>query len=154
MSSDVVVRRLGVGDEALAEAAVLLFAEEASSLPIDVEAFLRRDEALLFVSLVGADVTGWVYGHELVHPDGERTMLLYALDVDDRWHRRGHGRALVSAFVDAARAGGCTEVWVLTDDGNPAALATYASAGGVRESQDSVMFTWPLAPGREAGGLD
>ena len=148
------VRRLSVGDEARAEAAVRLFAEEAPSRPIDVVSFLRRAEAVLFVALEDDDdgvLAGWVYGHELVHPDGERTMLLYALDVDEPWRGRGHGRALVTAFVDHARATGCTEVWVLTDDANAAALATYASAGGVREADQSVMFVWPLAPGREAG---
>ena len=146
------VRRLSVGDEALAEAAVALFAEEAPSLPVDVSAFLVRPEAVLFVALDEEEVlAGWVYGHELVHPDGERTMLLYALDVDEPCRGRGHGRALVTALVDHARSSGCTEVWVLTDDANVAALATYASAGGVREADQSVMFTWPLAPGREAG---
>ena len=146
------VRRLGVGDEALAEEAVRVFAEEAPSLPIDVAAFLVRPEAVLLVSQAddGA-VAGWVYGHELVHPDGERTMLLYALDVDEPHRGAGRARALVTAFVEVARSSGCTEVWVLTDDANPAALATYASAGGRREAVDSVMFTWPLAPGREAG---
>lgn len=145
------VVRLAVGDEELAESAVLLFAEEAPSLPIDVGAFLRRPEAVLLVSFDDESLAGWVYGQELIHPDGERTMLLYALDVDDAFRRRGHGRALVTAFVDAARSAGCTEVWVLTDDANPAALATYAAAGGDREDEASVMFTWPLAPGREAG---
>ena len=147
------VRRLAVGDEEVAEAAVRLFAEEAPSLPIDVASFLRRPEAVLLVALDGDDstVAGWVYGHELVHPDGERTMLLYALDVDEPMRGRGHGRALVTAFVEQARSTGCTEVWVLTDDANPAALATYASAGGTREDDLSVMFTWPLRPGREAG---
>ena len=148
-----VVRRLAVGDEELAEAAVRLFAEEAPSLPIDVGSFLARPEAVLFVAIDGDGdaLAGWVYGHELVHPDGERTMLLYALDVDEGFRRRGHGRALVANFVDHARATGCTEVWVLTDDANPAALATYAAAGGTREADASVMFTWPLAAGREAG---
>ena len=154
-----IVRRLVAGDEALAERAVRLFAEEAPSLPIDVASFLGRPEAVLLVALDDSDaadepdeaLAGWVYGHELIHPDGERTMLLYALDVDEGFRRRGHGRALVSGFVDHARSIGCTEVWVLTDDANPAGLATYASAGGVREAQDSVMFTWPLSAGREAG---
>lgn len=145
------VRRLAVGDEALAEAAVRLFATEAPSLPIEVGAFLRRTEAVLLVALDRDSLAGWVYGHELVHPDGERTMLLYALDVDEPFRRRGHGRALVAGFVDVARSRGCTEVWVLTDDANPAALATYAAAGGVRDPSASVMFTWPLRAGREAG---
>jgi ribosomal protein S18 acetylase RimI-like enzyme len=149
----VIVRRLSVGDEALAAAAVRSFADadDAGGAPIDVGPFLSSPACVLLVSLSDGAVTGWVYGHELVHPDGERTMLLYALDVDERFHRLGHGRALVSAFVEEARSAGCTEVWVLTDDDNVAANATYRSAGGKREVPDSVMYTWFIAPGREAG---
>lgn len=33
-------------------------------------------------------------------------------------------------------------MWVLTDDGNPAALRAYTAAGGVRERPDSVLFGW------------
>ena len=57
----------------------------------------------------------------------------------------------VRRLGEGDEATGCSEVWVLTDDANPAAMATYASAGGEREGQDSVMFTWSIAPGREAG---
>ena len=150
------VRRLGPGDETLAEVAVRTFlADEGDGFAIDVAAFLTTPSACVIVSLVDDDrPAGWVYGHELVHPDGERTMLLYALDVDEEDRRQGHGRALVDAFVAHARAAGCTEVWVLTDDANPAALATYAAAGGGRDDEDAVMFTWPLAPGRESGVSD
>ena len=147
------VRLLGPGDEALAEAAVRrLSAEADDGFAVDVAPVLASPTAVLLVSTDDdAGPVGWVYGHELVHPDGERTMLLYALDVDEGFRRQGRGRALVSAFVDEARRRGCTEVWVLTDAGNAAALATYAAAGGVREAEESVMFTWPLAPGRESG---
>jgi ADP-ribose pyrophosphatase YjhB (NUDIX family) len=147
------VRRLGPADDALARAAVATFAvEEGDGFPVHVAPLLSSPTAVLFVSVSdGGDVAGWVYGHELVHPDGERTMLLYALDVAEAHRRRGRGRALVEAFVGEARSRGCSEVWVLTDDANPAALASYAAAGGSRDPDPSVMFTWPLAPGREAG---
>ncbi len=92
-------------------------------------------------------VAGWAYGHELIHPDGEQTMLLYALDVAERARRRGVGTALVEAFVDHARARGCTEVWVLTEEANPAAIATYHSAGGTRDEVPAVMFTWKPTDG-------
>ena len=151
------VRRLGPDDSALAAEAVRVFSEASpdDGFPaVDVAPMLASPTAVLFVSLAGPEPVGWVYGHELVHPDGERTMLLYALDVADGHQREGRGRALVEAFVAEARGRGCTEVWVLTDDSNDAALATYAAAGGVREADQSVMFVWPLAPGREASGGD
>lgn len=85
-----------------------------------------------------------------VHPDGERTMLLYALDVAGRVRRRGVGTALVNAFVDHARGLGCTEVWVLTDAASPAAIATYEAAGGERDAASQVLFKWKLAEGRHS----
>jgi [ribosomal protein S18]-alanine N-acetyltransferase len=138
------VRRLGTGDEEVAERACRVFDTEGE---LDTAAFLRRPEATLIVAEDRGDVVGWVYGHELVHPHGELTMLLYALDVAEHAQRRGHGRALVEAFVDDAEQRGCTEVWVLTDDDNEGALATYRSAGGMREDELSVMFVWRLVEG-------
>jgi GNAT superfamily N-acetyltransferase len=135
------IRRLEPGDEATAERACRAFGAEGDLAP---ETFLARPETVLIVAEERSQVVRWAYGHELVHPDGERTMLLHALDVaEDRW-RRGIGRTLVTAFVDHARATGCTEVWVLTDDGNPAAVATYRAAGGQRDPVDQVMVTWML----------
>ena len=137
------VRKLVVGDEEVADRASRVFETEGD---LDSNAFLRRPEATLIVAQEDdpEDVVGWVYGQELVHPNGELTMLLYALDVIESAQRRGHGKALVTAFVEDARARGCTEVWVLTDDDNTAACGTYASAGGVREPDTSVMFVWTL----------
>ena len=99
---------------------------------------------------VGEEVVGWVYGHELIHPDGECTMLLYALDVLEGHRGQGLGTSLVAAFVEHARQRGCTEVWVLTDHDNAAGLATYASAGGQSDGGGQVMFSWRLAPGRHS----
>lgn len=114
---------------------------------VDVAAFLdgAGTRAVAVVAEDADGVAGWAYGHVLVHPDGERTMLLYALDVAERARGRGVGTALTDAFVRHARAAGCTEVWTLTEADNDAAIATYRAAGGQREPDDPVMFSWPLA---------
>jgi ribosomal protein S18 acetylase RimI-like enzyme len=143
----VVVRLLGKGDEQIAEDACRLFGEGGD---LETGAFLCRPEAALLVAEQDGQLAGWVYGHELIHPDGERTMLLYALDVAPAHRRQGHGRALVEAFVETAEVRGCTEVWVLTDDANPQALRTYRAAGGHRDTTPQTMFTWRLAEGRHS----
>ena len=143
------IRSLGPGDELLAEQASRRFGATGD---LDSSMFLRRPETSLLVALDDGGVAGWAYGHELVHPDGERTMLLYALDVAEPARGQGRGRALVTAFVDDARRRGCTEVWVLTDDANPAGLGTYRSAGGKRDPEHPVMFSWRLAEGRHSQG--
>jgi GNAT superfamily N-acetyltransferase len=141
------VRLLGPGDEMLAEQASRLFGATGE---LDARAFLGRPETSLLIAEDEDGIAGWVYGHELVHPEGETTMLLYALDVAARARGRGCGRSLVNTFVDHARNRGCTEVWVLTDDANPGAAATYRSAGGHRVPADQVMFSWRLAEGRHS----
>jgi GNAT superfamily N-acetyltransferase len=142
-------RKLGPGDEGVAAEACLAFGGAGA---LDVAAALRRPELHFFIAEDAAGIAGWAYGHELVHPDGERTMLLYTLDVAPPAQRRGHGRALVTAFVENARSLGCTEVWVAADEGNGAAEATYRAAGGVRQALHAVLFSWPLGPGRHSGG--
>lgn len=55
---------------------------------------------------------------------------LYALYVDDRVQRRGHGRELVGAVVGGLRGMGLTDmiIWVLRD--NAGARAFYERLGG------------------------
>jgi GNAT superfamily N-acetyltransferase len=132
---------LGPGDEEAVERAWRTF---GAGRVLDPSGFLARPETTLILAEDGSEVVGWVYGYELVHPGGERTMLLYALDVVEHRRRRGIGKALVTAFVDHARVVGCREVWVLTDDGNPAGVATYCAAGGHRDPVDQVMFIWMI----------
>jgi RimJ/RimL family protein N-acetyltransferase len=141
------VRLLGPADVRGARAATRLYTEGAD---VDPARFLASDGTALVVAEIGVVAVGCAYGHELVHPDGEGTMLLYSLDVDERVRRRGIGRRLVEEFVQHARTRGCTEVWVLTDGANRAGLATYAAAGGRRDPTPSVMFTWKLADGRHS----
>ena len=141
------MRRLGLGDETVAEEACTSFGLGGD---LDTRSFLSRPETTLMVVEVDGRVAGWAYGHELAHPDGERTMLLYALDVAEEHRGRGYASALVRAFVRDARDRGCTEVWVLTEHDNEAAVATYVSGGGTPNSGAPIMFTWKLAQGRHS----
>jgi ribosomal protein S18 acetylase RimI-like enzyme len=137
------IRRLEPSDRDIAADACRTFGFSGELQP---DAFLDDPHCHLFIAEEAHRVLGWVYGHELLHPDGERTMLLYSLDVAPRARRRGLGRALTEAFVAHARAQGAAEVWVLTEADNAAGLATYASAGGRRDPVEPVMFTWPSRP--------
>jgi len=84
---------------------------------------------------------GMITGVETTHPDKGTEMFLYELAVDEGSQHQGIGTALVRALADLARTKGCYGMWVLTDDDNPAALATYRAAGRDEESRH-VMLTW------------
>ena len=69
----------------------------------------------------GARVVAWLDGHPSFSSPvlaGPRMATIGNLWVEPAWRRRGFGRALVEAFVDAATRGGChaIEVGTLTHD--------------------------------------
>jgi ribosomal protein S18 acetylase RimI-like enzyme len=111
--------------------------------PEAVGRFLADRTHHLLVAYNGEAETaaGFVSGVEMTHPDKGTEMFLYELAVEQASRNQGVGRSLVRALADLARERGCYGMWVLTDDGNPAALRAYAAAGGEREPV-AVMFSW------------
>jgi ribosomal protein S18 acetylase RimI-like enzyme len=105
-------------------------------------AFLADERHHLLIAYEDGSPAGFVSGVELLHPDKSGPeMFLYELGVDEAFRGRGIGRALVEALTALAWERGCYAMWVLTDEDNAAAMATYRAAGGHREPE-SVMFVW------------
>ncbi len=109
--------------------------------PEAVRRFLDSADHHLLVGWEGDRPVGFVSGVEVTHPDKGTEMFLYELAVDPARHRRGIGRALVTALAELARERGLYGMWVLTDRANAAATATYRSAGATAD-EDCVMLTW------------
>jgi ribosomal protein S18 acetylase RimI-like enzyme len=139
------IERLGAGDAAKVAQASALF-----DGPVRAEAtrrFLGERGHHLLVAYVGDTPAGFVTGVELTHPDKGTEMFLYELGVAQAHRRRGIGKALVEALARLAREAGCYGMWVLTDEDNRAALATYQAAGAAREP-DTVMLGWQFPSGQ------
>ncbi len=116
--------------------------------PIDerrAREFLGDARHHLVVALDGGVVVGAVTAVQYVHPDKPRPELWVNEAGVAATHRgRGVANAMLRALLDAARAAGCAEAWVLTDRANAAAMRLYASAGGIEAPRDQVMFTFRL----------
>jgi ribosomal protein S18 acetylase RimI-like enzyme len=108
-----------------------------------VRRFLTQPDHHLCIAYVNGEPSGFVSGVELTHPDKGTEMFLYELAVDDRFRRRGIGKALVTALVERARDQGCYEMWVLTDSDNLAAVRTYTSAG-LSAPSEQLMLSCPF----------
>jgi len=133
------IKRTGPEDRELVMAAPNLF-----DYPPRLDAvnrFLADPNHHLLIAYSGDVPAGFVSGVEVTHPDKGTEMFLYELAVDEAHRRHGIGTALVEALRDLAREQGCYGMWVLTDDDNAAAGATYRKAGGEVESQP-LMFSW------------
>jgi GNAT superfamily N-acetyltransferase len=105
--------------------------------------FLANERNHLLVAFEGEQPVGMLLAYELDRRHGdERKIFLYEIDVRDDRRRRGIGRALMERLGDLCRERGYPKAWVLTDEGNPAAMAFYAACGGTREPPDNVMFAF------------
>jgi len=142
----IVVRAIRPGEGPAIVAAGGLF-DSAPDLAT-ADRFLATPGHHLLIAYEGETPAGFVSGVELSHPDKGTEMFLYELAVDERFRRRGIGKALVDELLGIARAHGCYDLWVLTDHDNDAALATYRSTGTTEESTH-LMLTWDL-PAAEA----
>jgi len=137
------LERMGPEDQARVMAAAHLFDYPPRSDA--VHRFLADPNHHLLIAYSGDLPAGFVSGVEVTHPDKGTEMFLYELAVDEGHRRQGIGTALVEALRDLAREQGCYGMWVLTDDDNAAAGATYRKAGGEVESQP-LMFSWRFVP--------
>jgi ribosomal protein S18 acetylase RimI-like enzyme len=141
MKAPIEVRRVGPTDGASVERAAALFDK-----PIQGDAlarFLASEDHHLFLAFEADAPVGFVSGVELTHPDKGVEMFLYELAVSEDVRRRGVGTALVEALAELARARGCRGMWVLTDEDNVAAVATYRRAGATID-QRTFLLEWAL----------
>ena len=135
--------RAGADEAGLVDAAAHLFDNA-----VDADArggFLADPRHHLLLARVEGAVVGFVSGVETIHPDKGTEMLLYELAVAPEHRRHGIGAELVRALGELATERGCYGMWVLTDDDNGAALATYRSVQPSDESRH-VMLTWEPPP--------
>jgi ribosomal protein S18 acetylase RimI-like enzyme len=116
---------------------------DSSPLAAATSRFLVDRNHHLLIAYEDDRPVGFVTGVEMTHPDKGTEMFLYELGVAEAYRRRGTGKALVSALASLARDNGCYGMWVLTDEDNHAALATYTAAGATRDSPQ-VMLSWRL----------
>lgn len=133
------IRVLRAGDDRLVAAASHLF--DGPATPEATARFLEEAGHHLLIAFEDDRAVGFVTGVEVTHPDKGTEMFLYELAVDDGSRRQGVGRGLVEQLAALARAAGCYGMWVVTDDDNSAARATYEGEGGVPQT-DQVVEVW------------
>jgi GNAT superfamily N-acetyltransferase len=95
------------------------------------------------VALEDGQPVGFIYGHVL--PQMTRTaLLIYSVDTDAGYRRRGAARAMIEALRRLSIERNYYEMWVLTSAANEPAMRLYEGCGGIRETDDDVMWVFPL----------
>ena len=132
------VRRLSSADVAVLDDFAPAF--DGPIDPRSTAAFLGDPRHHLLVTWFDGHATGFVSATEILHPDKPMELFLNELAVIEDWRRRGVATALLDALERLAVAQGAAQIWVLTDEMNAAAVATYRRAGGTWNGEHSIMF--------------
>ena len=112
--------------------------------PASARAFLADPRHHIAVAIDDGTVVGFASGVDYLHPDKPPQLWINEVGVAPTHLRRGLAQTLLRMLLDAGRALGCTQAWVLTDRDNTAAMRLYASIGGDPGSRDHVMFEFKL----------
>jgi len=135
------IERLRVGDERRLQELCRRFKEH---VPSEDEAppFFSRDDIYVWVGEVDGELAGFAYAYHLLRIDGDTSVFLYELDVDERFRRQGLGRALVDEARMLAERTAALKMWVDTAYDNEAAKRTYAAAGGRPSPEPTLVYGW------------
>lgn len=87
-------------------------------------------------------VVGMASAVHYVHPDKAPDLWVNEVAVAATHQGQGVGRRLLDALFEHARALGCREAWVLTNETNAIARRLYSHAGGVESP--TIMYTFRL----------
>jgi aminoglycoside 6'-N-acetyltransferase I len=137
------IRLLGAGDEAvLADVAPDVFDDAVQ--PRLAKEFLADPRHHLAVAREAGRIVGFASAVHYVHPDKPPALWVNEVGVAPTHQGRGLAKQLLRAILDAGRAAGCREAWVLTERSNVVAMRLYGALGGLEASGETVMFEFPL----------
>jgi GNAT superfamily N-acetyltransferase len=112
--------------------------------------FLCDSRHHLCVGIEDGTVVGFASAVHYVHPDKPPQLWINEVGVSPSHQGRGIAKAILKVLLNCGLELGCSEAWVLTDEGNAAARSLYQSAGGVETAQVMVSFQLTSLPGQRA----
>ncbi|MAF10018.1 hypothetical protein CMK11_06155 [Candidatus Poribacteria bacterium] len=108
-----------------------------------VQALLGDSRAYLMIGYVEDDPAGFALAYALPRIDARGAMLyLHEVDVLPGFRRMGVATALMDALLGICGEAGFSEMFVISNQSNQAAMRLYESTGGERPAADDVVFVY------------
>ena len=104
--------------------------------------FLEEKNAFGYVAKNDEIIVGFAYGYVLVRPDGLRDFYLHAIDIMEKYQKHGYGTELMKYIYSHSKNIGCRKLFLITNKSNVPACRCYEKAGGVRTSNDDIIYTY------------
>ena len=104
--------------------------------------FLNDKNAYGFIAKENNKVIGFAYAYTLLRPDGKNMFYLHSIGMLPNYQNNGYGSQLLSFIKEYSQKIGCSEMFVITDKGNPRACHVYEKLGGKNDYQDEIVYVY------------
>ncbi len=107
-----------------------------------LESFLNEKNAYGFVAKDENNVVGFAYAYTLLRPDGKTMFYLHSIGILPNYQNKGYGSKLLEFIKNYSIEMGCSEMFVITDKGNPRACHVYEKLGGKNDYENEVVYVY------------
>lgn len=104
--------------------------------------FLNDKNAYGFIAKEDDKVIGFAYAYTLLRPDGRTMFYLHSIGMLPNYQNNGYGSQLLSFIKEYSQKIGCSEMFVITDKGNPRACHVYEKLGGKNDFEDEIVYVY------------
>lgn len=107
-----------------------------------LENFISDKNAFGFIAKEENKIVGFAYAYTLLRPDGKTMFYLHSIGMLPDYQNNGYGSKLLEFIRNYSIEIGCSEMFVITDKGNPRACHVYEKLGGKNEYEDEVVYVY------------
>ena len=111
--------------------------------------FINDNNAFGFIAKDNNNIVGFAYAYTLLRPDGKTMFYLHSIGMLPDYQNNGYGTKLMQFIKDYSIKLGCSEIFVITDKGNPRACHLYEKLGGKNDYEDEVVYVYDYIKGDE-----
>jgi len=104
--------------------------------------FLEDKNAFGFIAKLENRIIGFAYAYTLLRPDGKNMFYLHSIGLLPEYQNSGYGTELLTYIKNYSNSIGCSEMFVITDKGNPRACHIYEKVGGKNEYENEIVYVY------------
>lgn len=108
----------------------------------NIKNFINSPSAYGFIAKEDDKIVGFAYCHSLIRPDGKIMFYMHSIGVLPEYQNRGIGSQMMRFIVDFAKNKGKSEIFLITDKGNPRACHVFEKSGLINNIPNEVCYVY------------
>lgn len=113
----------------------------------NLKGFLNDTSSFGFIAKENNKIIGFAYCYTLLRPDGKTMFYLHSIGMLPNYQDKGYGSKLLSFIKEYSKEIGCSEMFLITDKGNPRACHVYEKLGGKNDYKDEIVYVYDYEKG-------